>query len=122
MTVPFSALLPLIFLRKRQPFMLHIVFSLHVYTFLLLVFCLALVAAKACEWSGIGGLDTPAADNVLSVANLAACALYLYAAIGRVYGARGGVRVMQAVVLALAGGVIALSYRFALFLITLYGT
>ncbi|MBB3181779.1 DUF3667 domain-containing protein [Variovorax sp. Sphag1AA] len=122
MAVPFSALLPLVFLRKRQPFMLHLVFSLHVYTFLLLVFCLALLAAKACEWSGIGGLDTPAVDNVLSVANLAACALYLYVAIGRVYGARGAMRVVQAIVLALAVGVIALGYRFALFLITLYGT
>ncbi|SEB22419.1 Protein of unknown function [Variovorax sp. YR216] len=121
MTVPFSALLPLIFFRKGKPLMLHIVFSLHLYTFLLLVFCLALLAAKACEWSGLGGLDTPVVDNVLSVANLAACALYLYASIGRVYGAKGGVRVLQAVILALAVGVIALGYRFALFLITLYG-
>jgi len=122
MAVPFAALLPLAFFRKRRPLMLHVVFSLHLYTFLLLVFCLALLAAKASEWSGIGGLDTPVVDNVLSVANLAACALYLHAAIGPVYGARGRVRVMQAVVLALAVGVIVLSYRFALFLITLYGT
>jgi hypothetical protein len=122
MTVPFAALLPLMFFRNRRPFMLHIVFSLHLYTFLLLVFCLAILAAKASEWAGTGGLDTPMIDNVLSVANLAACALYLHAAIGPVYGAKGGVRAMQAIVLALAVGAIVLAYRFALFLITLYGT
>ena len=122
MTVAFAALLPLAFFRQRRPFMLHVVFSLHLYTFLLLVFCLALLAAKASEWSGFGGLDTPAVDNALSVANLAACALYLHAAIGRVYEAKGLVRVMQALVLSLAVGAIVLGYRFALFLITLYAT
>ena len=55
-----------------------------------------------------------------SLANLAACALYLYVAIGPVYGASGGVRVVQAIVLALAVGAIVLGYRFVLFLITLY--
>jgi hypothetical protein len=122
MTVPFAALLPLMFFRNHRAFMLHIVFSLHLYTFLLVVFCLAILAAKASEWAGTGGLDAPMVDDVLSVANLAACALYLYAAIGRVYGAKGGVRVMQAIVLALAVGAIVLAYRFVLFLITLYGT
>ena len=122
MTVPFAALLPLMFFRRRRPFMLHVVFSLHLYTFLLLVFCLALLAAKVCEWSGIGDLDTPLVDNVLSVANLAACAIYLYAAIGTVYQAKGIARVVQAAVLALAVGLIVLGYRFTLFLITLYGT
>ena len=37
---------------------------------------------------GWGGLEAPMVDNVLSAANLAACALYVYAAIGPVYGAR----------------------------------
>ncbi|SFN34556.1 DUF3667 domain-containing protein [Variovorax sp. OV329] len=120
MTVPFAALLPLMFFRRRRPFMLHVVFSLHLYTFLLLVFCLALLAAKVCEWSGIGDLNTPLVDNVLSVANLAACAIYLYAAIGTVYQAKGVARVVQAAVLAVAVGLIVLGYRFTLFLITLY--
>jgi len=98
----------------------HMVFSLHLYTFLLLLFCIALLAAKSSALLGFGGLEAPVVDNIVSVANLAACALYLYVAIGLVYGASGGVRVVQAIVLALAVGAIVLGYRFAMFLITLY--
>jgi hypothetical protein len=36
MTMPFALLLPLVFFRERRPFMAHMVFSLHLYTFLLL--------------------------------------------------------------------------------------
>jgi hypothetical protein len=120
MTMPFALLLPLILLRERRPFMVHMVFSLHLYTFLLLLFCIALLAAKSSALLGFGGLEAPVVDNIVSVANLAACALYLYVAIGLVYGASGGVRVVQAIVLALAVGAIVLGYRFAMFLITLY--
>ncbi len=122
MTMPFTLLLPLIFVRERRPFMSHVVFSFHFYTFLLLVFCVALLAAASSALVGGGGLDSPRVDTALSVFNLAACALYLYVAIGPVYGARGVMRVVQAGLLALAAGAIVLGYRFALFLITLYGT
>jgi len=122
MTIPFAALLPLMFLREGRPFMLHVVFSVHLYTFLLLLFCVALLAARSSEWAGAGGLDTPMVDNVLSLLNLVACAIYLYLALGPVYRTRGWARAMQAMALALAVGLIVLSYRFVLFLITLYGT
>jgi hypothetical protein len=122
MTIPFAALLPLMFVRERRPFMLHVVFSVHVYTFLLLLFCVALLAAKGNDWAGGGGLDTPRVDNVLSVLNLAGCGTYLYVALGPVYRTRGWARAVQAIILTLAAGVIVVSYRFVLFLITLYGT
>ncbi|HJW12314.1 MAG TPA: DUF3667 domain-containing protein [Albitalea sp.] len=122
MTIPFAALLPLVFLRERRPFMLHVVFSVHLYTFLLLLFCVALLGAKASEWAGAGGLDAPMVDKVLSVLNLAACALYLYLALGPVYRTRGWVRAMQTAALTLVVGLIVLSYRFVLLLITLYAT
>jgi hypothetical protein len=122
MTIPFALLLPLVFLRARRPFMLHVVFSLHLYTFLLLLFCVALLAAKASELIGIGGLDVPAVDTILSVVNLLACALYLYFAIGRTYGATGTLRAVQAIVLAILVGAIVIGYRFVIFLITLYAT
>jgi hypothetical protein len=122
MTVPFTLLLPLVFFRERRPFMTHVVFSLHLYTFLLLVFCVALVVARLSAWLGFGGLEAAAIDNVLSVINLAACALYLHLAIGRVYAASGVMRVVKTVLLALAVGAIVLGYRFVLFLITLYAT
>jgi hypothetical protein len=122
MTIPFAALLPLVFFREHRPLMLHVVFAVHVYTFLLLLFCVALLAAKASEWAGSGGLQAPMVDNVLSVFNLLACAIYLYAAIGLVYEARGWWRVAKAALLAVATGLVVLMYRFVLFLITLYGT
>jgi hypothetical protein len=120
MTVPFAMLLPLVFLRDRRPFMTHVAFSLHLYTFLLLLFCIALLAAKLSALLGFGGLDAPMVDNVLSAALLATCAMYIYLAIGPVYGATGAPRATKAVLLALAVGAIVLGYRFVVFLITLY--
>ena len=93
-----------------------------VYAFLLLLFCLAMQVARLSAQLDGGGLDSPRVDTLLSVANLLACAAYLHAAIGTVYGTRGALRVLQAIVLALAVGAIVLGYRFALFLITLYAT
>ena len=120
MTLPFALLLPLVFFRARRPLMAHVVFSLHLYTFLLLLFCVALLAATASKALGIGGLDTPWVDTVLSIFNLAACVLYLYAAIGPVYGASGVPRAAKAALLAVAVAAIVLGYRFAMFMLTLY--
>ncbi|MEO5672520.1 MAG: DUF3667 domain-containing protein [Ramlibacter sp.] len=122
MTVPFALLLQLGFLRARHPFVTHMTFSLHLYTFLLLLFSLGLVLAQFSAWQGWGGLDAPAVDNFLSIVNLAACAAYFYLAIGRVYSAADVPRAVIAILLALAVAVIVLGYRFLLFLITLYAT
>ena len=122
MTIPFALLLPLVFFRERRPFVAHVVFSLHLYAFLLLLFCIALLIAKLSALLGFGGLQTAAVDNLLSAFNLAACALYLYLAVGRVYGTTGGRRVFQTMVLTIAVAIIVLGYRFALFLITLFST
>lgn len=120
MTVPFALLLPIVFARARRPFMTHVVFSLHLYAFLLLLFCFALLAASTSAWLGFGGLDTPAVDNVLSVFNLFACGLYLFFAIGPVYLTAGIQRVLHAMALAIAVAVIVVGYRFALFLVTTF--
>lgn len=122
MTVPFSLLLPIMFYRERQPFVAHIVFSLHLYTFLLLLFCVSLAVAATDVMFGGAGLDSARMDNILSVFNLAACATYLYIATGRVYGAGGMFRVIKIAVLAPAVASILLGYRFTVFLITLYST
>ena len=122
MTIPFALLLPLVFHRRHAPFMLHVVFSVHLYTFLLLLFCAAMLAAKGSALVGLGGLDSPRVDTVLSIVNVAACAAYLYLAIARVYGAQGAARALQAFVLTAAVAAIVLGYRFAVFLITLYST
>ena len=122
MTIPFSLILPMTFLGDRRPFMAHVVFSLHLYTFLLLVFCVALLAAKLSALLGWGGLDAPAVDNILSVANLVACGVFIYLAIGPVYGATGALRIGRTLLLSLGAAIVVVGYRFALFLITLYAT
>ena len=122
MAIPFALFLPLVFVRQPRPFMTHVVFSLHLYTFLLLLFCVAMLAARLSSLLGFGGIETSVVDNVLSTANFVACAAYLYIAIGPVYGTAGAMRWLQAVVLTVAIAAIVLGYRFVLFLITLYAT
>lgn len=122
MAFPLALLLPLAFLRARRPFMTHVVFALHLYTFLLLLFCFALLAGKLSALLGFGGLATPMVDNVLSAFNLTACAVYVYLAVRPVYGATGVQQVAKSVALALAVAAIVMGYRFVLFIITLYGT
>jgi hypothetical protein len=53
---------------------------------------------------------------------LCASAIYLYAATGRVYGVSGLRQLMSAGALVAAASCVVLGYRFALFIITLYGT
>lgn len=122
MALVFALLPPLVFIRARRPFMTHVVFSLHLYTFLLLLFCAALLVATFSASLGFGGLEAANVDNVLSVISFAACSLYLYLAIGPVYETAGATRFVQTAVLALAVPVIVLGYRFVIFLITLYTT
>jgi hypothetical protein len=122
MVMPFAVLLPAVFLQRHQPFMVHLVFSLHLYAFLLLLFSIAVLAASIHVLFGGAGLGSAGVDNLLSVGNFAACAAYLHAAMGPTYGASGRMRPVKALVLAAAVGAIVLGYRFVLFPITLYGT
>jgi hypothetical protein len=121
MTLPFALLLPLVFLRERRPFMAHVVFSLHVYAYLLVVFCAALAAGKLSELAGLGGIETPMVDNVISLVLVLLTAAYVYLAIGPAYGTGGARRVVQAFMLVALVAALVLGYRFALFFITLYG-
>lgn len=122
MVLPLALLLPAVFLRHRRPFVAHVVFSLHFYAFLLLLFSLSLVLIWLEERLGGAGMSSALMDTVMSTLILASCAAYLYAAIGRAYGVRGAARVATAVVLSIAIGAIVLGYRFAIFLVTLYST
>jgi hypothetical protein len=122
MALPFALLLPVLFYRSRQPFVAYAVFSLHFYAFLLLLFCVLLAVAAISVWFGGAGLNSPRMDTALTLANLAVCATYLYAATGTAYGARGALRAVKALALSLAVTGILLGYRFVLFLFTLYTT
>ena len=122
MVLPFAVLLPVVFFGSRKPFMAHLMFSVHLYGFLMLLFSVAVVLATVERWFGGAGLATPWVDKTLSVANVVTCAVYLYLAIGPAYGGSRSVRVVKALLLVIAAAAIVLGYRFALLLLTLYST
>lgn len=122
MAVPFAGLLPLVFFASRRPFSIHVAFALHLYAFLLLLFCVALGVAAVDVMFGGAGLASAAIDNVLTALILAGATVYLYLSSARVYGVAGWHRVASSLLLALAVGVIVVGYRFAIFVLTLYTT
>ena len=122
MVPPFALLLPLVFWRKSQPLAVNMVFSLHFYAFLLLLFCVPMaVAVVVVRLGGLVKWPLPV-DQATSIALAIASAVYLYVAIGPVFGSRGPVRVMQAAVLTSFVVGIFLIYRTILLPITLYTT
>jgi hypothetical protein len=122
MALSFVAAPAFAFSRNRRPLGVHAIFSLHVYAFLLLLFCVATVIPPVDLWLGGAGFASARLDYVISSALLLACGTYLYVATGSVYGATGASRVLKTVALAVAVAAIALGYRFVLLLITLYTT
>ena len=122
MVLPFALLLALLFIGQRKPFITHVVFALHLHTFLLLLFTVGVLVAAVDLWLGGAGLDSAWVGNLLSAINLVACAVYLGLASATVFAASGPARWAQVLVLALAAGFIVLGYRFVIFLITLYAT
>jgi hypothetical protein len=122
MVVPFTLILPIAFYRYHRPFLVHVVFALHFYAFLLLLFCAALVVVAVNLRSGGNGLISPRIDRTLSIIQLIACGTYLYFAVGTMYGSHGIGRILRVIPLTAAVAVIVLGYRFALLLITLYTT
>ena len=122
MVFAFAVFPPIVFLGSRVPFAVHVVFSLHLYAFVQLLFSAALVIVAIDVWLGGAGLGSTAFDHSLSLILLFACAAYLYFATGRVYEARGVGRILRAGVLTLAVAAIVLGYRFVLLPITLWTT
>ena len=80
------------------------------------------MAAKVSAGLGLGGLDAPIVDNLLSIVNRMACDAYLCVSIGRVYRPTVPLRLAKTLVLTLLDAAVVTGYRFALFFITLYGT
>jgi hypothetical protein len=120
MALSFAVLPWLVFYRRHKPFVAHAVFSLHLYSFLLLLLCVADVAPALDARFGRGDATWQLVDNVLAVLSLLACATYMYVATRKIYDARGAARVAQVAVLTVGVGAIVLGYRFALFLLTFY--
>ena len=122
MVLALAPVLALIFWRSRRPFGAHIVFALHLYAFVLLLFCVSLGITELDLLSGGTGLASPRLDTALSLFNLAACFAYLHLAVGRAYDARGAGRVMAAAFLSVCVAAIVIGYRFLMFVVTLAWT
>ncbi|MEO8175844.1 MAG: DUF3667 domain-containing protein [Sphingomicrobium sp.] len=121
MALVFSAILPLAFYGTHRRLGVHIVFAIHLYSFVLLLFCGSLLIAEAHLLSAGAGLDSPPVDTALTIINLLVCFIYLHIAIGVVYGATGLPRLVKAALLAVAVPAIVVGYRFLIFLVALYG-
>ncbi len=111
-----------LFHRRDRPFLLHAAFALHTWAFLLTVFSLALLLGIADRMLGGAGLASTRVDHVLTALHLTACAVFVYFAIGRVYGANGPGRIVRTAALTLCVLLIVLGYRLSLFVLTLYST
>ncbi|MEO8316455.1 MAG: DUF3667 domain-containing protein [Pseudomonadota bacterium] len=122
MALVFSLAPALIFLRHKRPLITHVVFSLHLYAFLLLLLSAALWIQATSAWFGGPGKESDTFDDVLSIGLLIASAVYLYFATGSVYGERGISRTLKTIFLTFVVANVVLGYRFALLLITLYST
>jgi hypothetical protein len=112
----------ILFHRSGRPLITHAVFSLHLYAFMLLLFCVANVIPAVDKWFGGPGLASEPMDHAISIALVIACAIYLWVAVTKVYGTVGVARALQVAALTLTVVSIVLGYRFALLLITLYTT
>jgi len=122
MALAFSPLPAVIFRRSGQPFAVHAVFSLHLYAYMLLLFSVATAIPALGMPFGVERSASRALDAVLSISLLLLCGRYLYVAIDAVYGGGRTERVMKSAALTIGVAAIVLGYRFALLLITLYGT
>ncbi len=122
MMLPFALVPPLLFWRLHRPMAVHVVFSLHFYAFLLLLFCVPLLLVAGAGLFGFPSRLDNDVDTALSWALLIACAAYFHTATGVVYGMRGIKQLGAALGMTVAGAFIFLGYRFVLFAITLYTT
>lgn len=122
MVLAFAPLPALVFRRRGLPLAVHVVFSLHLYAFLLLPMSVATAIPDVPSFVGGARSTSDVLDAVLSIALLIACATYLYVAIGAVYGGTRLARALSSMGLTAAVAAIVLAYRFALFLGTFYTT
>lgn len=108
MVLPFSALAAAALYRKHRLFVTHSV---------------GIVYRVGIDRAFQGRRhESVSLDHALSIVELLICGVYIYLAVGIVYGSRGAIQILTAAPLAVAVAAIFLGYRFALFLITLYST
>jgi hypothetical protein len=122
MALVFALATALVFLRSRRSLVAHVVFSLHVYAFVLLLLCVATAFQAGGALLGGTRFYSDPMDHAISVGILVASSVYLYFAARTVYGARGFALLFKTCALTVAVAAVVLGYRFVLLLITLYST
>lgn len=122
MVFAFAIFPPIVFFSRRVPFAVHVVFAFHLYAFVQLLLSAGLIVVGVDLLFGGVGLASTAFDHAISIGLLVACALHLYWATARVYGATGIGRVLAVALLTVAVAAIVLGYRFILLPITLWTT
>jgi len=124
MAVPLALMAWILFFRRRPEFGTHAVFALHFYAFWMLLFFPLVAAAIVLTLVGaLRGVPETTLDAGFSMAHLAACACFLYVAVGRVYDLRSIVwRIVAVIPLALLVALMLFGYRFIVLFVTLYTT
>jgi len=122
MVLPYALFLPLIFWKSSKPFAVHVVFSLHFFAFVLLVYSITAAAVAIATLVMKQAHLTQTMDDVLTVIILIALGSFIYVAINRVYGVKGFARAVHTLLLICIYILCFLAYRFVLVPITLYTT
>jgi hypothetical protein len=122
MVLAFTPFVAALFYARHRPIGAHLVFSLHLYVVVLVLYCLSLVLAETSLLMGGRGLDSPTIDAALTLLNLAICAAYLFVMLGVVHEMKPRPRAVSAIVLAAIITGLVPGYRFVIFLVTLYTT
>ncbi len=122
MVLAFVPIIALLFRGSHRSTGAHVVFALHLYSFVLALLCVAVGIADLETRLGGDGLKSSIVDLALTLFNLAACGLYIYLAIGAAYQSSGARRLVQTAALTAVVAMLFLGYRFVIFLVTLYST
>src|SRR3954469_18750846 len=78
MAACFAPIQALVFRRSGRPFAVHAVFALHLYGFMLLLFCVATAIPAVSVLGGGVRSTSETLDRILSLALLASCGAYVY--------------------------------------------
>jgi hypothetical protein len=122
LVLPFTLLLIPLFAGSHRPFVTHLVFALHLLSFLLLCSCVLLLFTALLAALGGSGLRSPFVDWGMFAVLIAVIATYLHVATAVVYEAQGWGRALKVAVLAAVIAAAVPGYRFLIFLVTLYFT
>lgn len=122
--VPLFTVAVAVLTRPRRAAVVHGVFAIHFYTFLMLFLCALFLALEIAFTTVYGHVIaiSPYSDDIITGIEFIVCAGYLYIALGRVYALPRLHRLLSSALLMVAALYILYIYRFIVFLVTLQFT